>query len=81
MPYDEDSYYKQVELINRKNYDPSELPSEYSNELKSIIGSMFTKDPVLRPTCSHLLGNKYIILHLSRKLARLSNVQNNENRF
>jgi hypothetical protein len=62
-------------LVNRKDYDVGELPSEYSEELKGIIGSMFTKDPVLRPSCSHLLGNKYIILHLSRKLARLSTVR------
>jgi len=55
-----------------KNYDPNELPNEYSQELKQIIGSMLNKDPKMRPSCEHILGNKHIVLYISRKLAKLS---------
>lgn len=45
-------------------------------ELRDIIASMFIKDQKLRPSCENLLGNKYVILFMSRKLAGLSIVKN-----
>jgi len=50
------------------------MPKEYSTELKEIITSMLSRDQRLRPDTEKILGNKYIILHLSKKLARQSNI-------
>lgn len=58
--------------MRSKEYDPSELPKLYSKELQSIIASMFVKDSRRRPSCENLLGNKCVILYMSRKFAKLS---------
>jgi hypothetical protein len=50
------------------------VSKEYSNELKGIIALMLAKESRLRPDSENLLGNKYIVLHLSKKLAKQSNV-------
>jgi len=49
------------------------LPKGYSPELKGIIASMLVRDKNLRPTCENILGNKHIVLYLSKKLAGMSN--------
>jgi hypothetical protein len=50
------------------------LPKGYSPELKAIIASMLVKDKNMRPTCENILGNKHIVLYLSKKFAGMSNV-------
>ena len=67
VPYNKDNYYTQIETIDKTEYNPYVLPKEYSKELKDIIALMITKDPLLRPNCAHILGNKYILLALSKK--------------
>ena len=65
----------QLDIINKEKYSKfrySKLPSEYTDEFKKIIASMFIYDKKLRPTCENLLGNKNVILYLSKKLAGMS---------
>eukprot|EP00826_Nyctotherus_ovalis_P032264 TRINITY_DN2601_c0_g1_i15.p1 TRINITY_DN2601_c0_g1~~TRINITY_DN2601_c0_g1_i15.p1 ORF type:complete len:290 (+),score=88.40 TRINITY_DN2601_c0_g1_i15:791-1660(+) len=58
--------------MRTKEYDPNELPKLYSKDLQSVIASMFVKDGKRRPSCENLLGNKCVILYMSRKFAKLS---------
>lgn len=51
---------------------PGRIPDVYNHELQSIIDSMLSKDSSLRPSCEQILGNKYVVLYLSRKLAGMT---------
>jgi hypothetical protein len=50
-------------------YKTDKVPKEYSEELKEIIASMLVRDKNQRPNCENILGNKHIVLYLSKKLA------------
>ena len=47
------------------------MPKQYSIELRELIASMLIRDSSKRPNCEHILGNKYIILQLSKRLAAM----------
>lgn len=62
---------KQVEYVGKSSYSANRLPSCYSKELRELVASMLIRDPHLRPNCEQVLGNKCIILYLSKRLATM----------
>lgn len=60
--------------MSRKEYSGQEVPKEYSKELKDIVVAMLAKDQRLRPDTERILGTKFIVLHLSKKLAKQSSL-------
>ena len=60
-----------MEYVNKSDYTSNRLPKQYSRELRELVASMLIRNPHLRPNCEQILGNKCIILYLSKRLATM----------